>query len=176
VEGAAVQRTRPDDQAVVRLLRVAAQPVDLGDERGQPVGLVTAQVGDAPASAASAAIVGVSSPTSCRSASIPVISPLPLTTRSAVWPARPTVAPMSASRPRRASPAWVVSSGQPGTVTVPPVTRAAARKGAALDRSGSTTQSRPAIGPGSTRQTSGSVSSTATPAVRSMWIVILMCG
>ena len=55
------------------------------------------------------------------------------------------------ARPRRpsgragragASPAWVVYCGQPGTVTRPPVTAAAARKGAAFDRSGSTWTSR----------------------------------
>src|SRR3712207_8308071 len=49
-------------------------------------------------------------------------------------------------------PGWVVSAGQSRTVTRPPVTSAAARNGAALERSGSSTSSRAATGPGETRQ------------------------
>ena len=45
-------------------------------------------------------------------------------------------------------PGWVDAAGQPATVTRPPVTAAAARKTAALDRSGSTAQSRARIAPG----------------------------
>ena len=41
------------------------------------------------------------------------------------------------------SPAWVVLIGHPGTVTDPPVSRAAARNGAAPERSGSISQARP---------------------------------
>ena len=37
-------------------------------------------------------------------------------------------------------------------------------------------QARPAIGPGATRHVFGSVSSTSTPALRSMSTVISMCG
>jgi hypothetical protein len=61
-------------------------------------------------------------------------------------------------------------------VTSPPVTAAAARNTAALDRSGSTTQSRARIGPGATRQAFGSESSTSTPASRSIATVMSMCG
>ncbi len=56
----------------------AAESGDVGGDRGQPVGLVAAQVADAAqpagpsANSAMAAIVGVSSPTSCRSTSMPL--------------------------------------------------------------------------------------------------------
>ena len=59
---------------------------------------------------------------------------------------------------------------------MPPVTAAAARKGAALDRSGSTVTSRALISLGSTRQVSGSASSTTTPASRRASTVIWMWG
>ena len=59
---------------------------------------------------------------------------------------------------------------------MPPVSAAAARNGVAFDRSGSITQSRAVIGPGSTRQVLASESSTSTPASRSMATVISMCG
>ena len=87
------------------------------------------------ASAARAARVGASSPTSDRSASMPVMAPPPVTVSPSA--SSRTSAPMRARRSRSASPAWVVATGQSGTVTRPPVTRAAARKGAALERSGS---------------------------------------
>ncbi len=81
---------------------------------------------------------------------------------------------------RSASPGWVVCSGQSGMVTRPPVTSAAARNGWALDRSGSTTRSRPSRAPGVTRQTFGSPPasgvSTCAPTLRSMSTVIRMCG
>ncbi|SLJ01475.1 Uncharacterised protein [Mycobacteroides abscessus subsp. abscessus] len=50
------------------------------------------------------------------------------------------------------SPGWVVSRGQCGMLTEPPVTAAAARNGVALDRSGSTSQSTARISPGCTTQ------------------------
>ncbi len=61
-------------------------------------------------------------------------------------------------------PAGWWCAGQSGTVTAPPVTSAAARNGAALDRSGSTSTSRPRTGPGATCQTSRDGVSTSTPA------------
>ncbi len=84
--------------------------------------------------------------------------------------------PIRASRSRSASPGWVVSCGQPSTVTEPPVTAARARKGAALERSGSMTVSSAVTGPGATRQRLGSASSTSTPWRRSSETVISMCG
>ena len=69
----------------------------------------------------------------------------------------------------------MVTSGQSRTVTRPPVTSAAARNGAALERSGSTTTSRAAIGPGATRQPR-SVAVTSTPCSRSVVTVISTCG
>lgn len=76
-----------------------------------------------------------------------------------------------------ASPGWVVCSGQSGMVTLPPVTAAAARKGVALERSGSMAQSRAAMGPGWTDQVAADGSaSTVTPALRSMSTVMAMCG
>src|SRR6478609_887718 len=46
VDDAGVQRGWPDDQAVAGFLGVAAEPVDLGDQRGEPVSFVPAKVGD----------------------------------------------------------------------------------------------------------------------------------
>src|SRR5664279_2762920 len=75
-----------------------------------------------------------------------------------------------------ASPAWVVADGQCGTVTAPPVTAAAARKGVALDRSGSMAAVHGPTGPGRTRQVFGSSASTRTPTAQSAATVIRMCG
>ena len=80
------------------------------------------------------------------------------------------------STSRTKSPPWVVYCGQPGTCTRPPVTSAAARNWAALDRSGSTCTSRALTSLGSTRQVWTSPSSTTTPASRSVSTVISMCG
>ncbi len=74
-----------------------------------------------------------------------------------------TWAPIRPKISRNASPGWEVSSGQPGTLTRPPATRAAARNGAAFDRSGSISTSIALIGPFATRQVAGSLSSTSTP-------------
>ena len=56
------------------------------------------------------------------------------------------------------------------------MTAARARKGAALERSGSMTVSSAVTGPGATRQRLGSASSTSTPWRRSSETVISMCG
>ena len=105
---------------------------------------------------------------------MPPTSPLPETVR----PSRDseTSAPMASRMSRIASPACVVCCGQPGTVTRPPVTSAATRKGAAFERSGSTWTSRPLISEGSTRQVLASQSSMIAPASRSVSTVISMCG
>ena len=89
------------------------------------------------ARAHTAASTGASSPTSPRSRSMPS-HPSGAGDRQPPRCRAPRSAPNRGSRWRSASPAWVVRSGQPGTVTLPPVTTAAARKAAALDRSGST--------------------------------------
>ena len=86
-------------------------------------------------------------------------------------------APNRGSRWRSASPAWVVRSGQPGTVTRPPVTTAAARNGAALDRSGSIAQppdvERPRLDPPGVRRRRAR---RCAPAARSIATVMSMCG
>ena len=131
-----------------------------------------------PAKAARAATTGVSSPASCKSTSIPSMWSPPSTVRPSTC--RVQVAPIRISRSRRLSPACVVVRGHPGTVTRPPVTRAAARKGAAFERSGSTTTYSPRMGPAATRHHGADVSvvswSTATPAALSMSTVMSMCG
>src|SRR5687768_13876072 len=66
--------------------------------------------------------------------------------------------------------------GQPATRTLPPLTTAAAKKGTALDKSGSMLQCRAAIGPGDTRHRLACESSTATPASRSIDTVMATCG
>ena len=77
---------------------------------------------------------------------------------------------------RMASAGWVLTRGQPATRTLPPLTTAAARNGTALDRSGSMTQCRAEIGPGETRHRLAWVSSTSTPASRSIATVIATWG
>src|SRR3954451_21214120 len=125
------------------------------------------------ARAASAASTGASSLTSPRSATSGRITPVPVTcSPSAV---RATSAPISASSRSSWAPGWVVTTGQSRTVTRPPVTSAAARKGAALERSGSTTTSRAATGPGATRQPR-SVALTSTPCARRVVTVMSTCG
>ena len=90
--------------------------------------------------------------------------------------ANSTVAPISLSSARNRSPGWSVTVGQSGTVTWPPVTTAAIRNGAALDRSGSIVTSRAATGPGATIQIPAVESSTSTPRSRRACTVIAMCG
>ena len=83
-------------------------------------------------------------------------------------------APMRVRMVRHWSPTWVVEVGQCGMRTVPPVTMAAARKGPALDRSGSMVRSKAAIGPGSTFQLRSSGRVITTPSSRSVATVISM--
>lgn len=179
-----MQGAGADVEAVGGLGDVAAEFVDLLGERGQAVRLVQAEVGDAAqgrgesARAATAAMPGVSSPTSPRSTSMPWIEPEPLNTRP--YSVSSQVPPISVKISRSWSPGWVVRVGQSGMTTLPPVTRAAARNGWALDRSGSIVRSRPRSAPGVTRQTFGSPPdsgvSTCAPTERSMSTVIRMCG
>ena len=160
VPGAAGQRPRRDDEPVRRLLRLPAQPRDLGGQRGEPVGLVAAQVRDA---AQPGGGVGQGGERGDRRRDL---------ARRRAGPGRPRGSRRCRSRSARRRPgaSWrpcapgsrgsrppgcVVLVGQPGTRTVPPATSAAHRNGAALDRSGSTRTSRPAIGPGATRQIVG---------------------
>ena len=167
----AVKRPRGDDEPVGGLLALAAEPVELGAQRGEPVGLVAAQVRDAAAAATPTPAPRARPaprPTervrrrragrrrSPRTASGPVTSRC-----ESVWR---TTAPIWSSRSTMVSDGCTLARGQPVTRTCPPVTIAAARNGTALDRSGSMIQWRAAIGPGSTRQRLVVASSTATPA------------
>ena len=133
----------------------------------------------APARVARAATVGTSSPTSDRSAVIPLSRPVP---RAVSAPSESVTSPPRRGRSsRQASPAWVVAAGQWGTLTRPPATRAAARKGPALDRSGSIATCPPRGRPGWTRQVRspspapGAGSSTAMPRSRSVATVMATC-
>ena len=87
-------------------------------------------------------------------------------------------APMRCSMsPDRVAGLVGLRAASPAPCTVPPVTAAAARNGAALDRSGSMRHvDARAIGPGATTQRFGPESSTATPRARSIATVISMCG
>ena len=150
---------------------VAAEPRELGRQRGEPVGLVAAEVRDAaqvrrarrPA-AQSAASAGVSSPTSCRSSVDP----------AAACPLAGDGEPGVRERDRGAhrargcraatSPAWVVERGQSRTVT-----RAAGRRRPApgtarrwTGRARSVVDGA-AIGPARPATDCGSASSTSTP-------------
>ena len=129
------------------------------------------------ASAQIAAITGVSSPTSRRSASMPV-STLGTGDGQAARGRARTCRASALQQVRSTSPAWRgAHAASPGTVTRPPVTMAAARNGAALDRSGSTAQRRRrAAGPARPASDGLRVSRRATPAARSISTVIAMCG
>ena len=101
---------RADAQAVGSLGDVAAEAVDLGDEGGEPVGLVPPDVADAAdprarsARAASATTVGASSPTFQVERDAPDLRP-PVTVR--VPSVQVTVAPMAArSCARGRPPGW----------------------------------------------------------------------
>ena len=134
------------------------------------------------ASAASAVSTGASSLMSRRSAVMPRIRPVPRISRP--LPVSWTAAPISSSTPRIWPAACRLTDGQPGIVTWPPVTTAAARNGAALDRSGSTVIVPGASAAGWTRQKSGAdcpppravPDSTSAPAAVSMAAVIAICG
>ena len=78
---------------------------------------------------------------------MPWMRPVPVKVRPRSRRAR-SCRPSRVKISRSASPGWVVRAGQSGIVTRPPVTSAAARNGAALERSGSTVRSRPSSGPG----------------------------
>ena len=175
-----MQRGRPELQPVGALGDVGAQPrssVARAASRSVswPRMCATPRRYDGPSARAhSAASTGVSSPTSCRSASSPSRRPWPVTVSPAS--VRSTVQPIRASRSRRTSPACVVDRGQSRTVTLPPVVAASARNGAALDRSGSIRWSTGSTGPGATRHRLGSASSTSTPCSRSMATVMSRWG
>ena len=105
---------------------------------------------------------------------MPLIGPSRATVRP---PSRRLIAaPIRASSSTSSTPGWVVCSGHPGTVTDPPAMSAAAKNGAAFDRSGSTTTSRARTTPGSTRQDDVVSAEADTPACRSRSRVISMCG
>ena len=103
-------------------LDLAAEAGQLGGQRGEPVGLVPAQVADAGQRRRGVGQRGerrehggVSSPTSRRSASMPVIAPVAGHGQPAPSTARRRA--HRASSARSSSPAWVVAAGQLGTVT-----------------------------------------------------------
>ena len=112
---------------------------------------------------------------------MPRTAPVPET----VIPSAPAShrAPIRASTSRIGPAACRLSRGQPGTVSVPPVTSAAARNGPALDRSGSTVTDPRSSRPGRTCQPSGRPAAvpdlvwvTSAPAAWSMRTVMAMCG
>ena len=86
------------------------------------------------------------------------------------------MAPILLSNSGSRAPGWLVSEGQCGTVTAPPVTSAAARNGAALDRSGSITWSGRSSLPGVTSQRRSDTVSTMPPADCTAVTVICTCG
>ena len=147
-------------EAVVELGDGAAERVDLGGQRGEPVGLVAAQVADA---GDSARAVGEGGERDERRGELAAVAEVEVDAADAVAaaagppstvsasPSRLTVAPKWGSSSASSAPTCVVDSGQPSIVTVPPATSAAARNGAAFDRSGSMSTSRAAIGPGGRR-------------------------
>ena len=114
------------------------------------------------ASAASAAITVDSSLTSRRFASMPRSSRAAAHGERPARRPRPTRPSPGAGRAARPRP----GSSRPASAGPPPCRRSRGPRrgtGAALDRSGSMTRVPPATGPGSTRQTPGSGTDTATP-------------
>ena len=142
-----------DGQAVVGLVDVAAEPLQLGGQRGQPVGLVARGCGRCRAGGwcRRPARRRRRPPGSARwprrrSRSTPWSWSVPRTVRPRS--SKLASAPNAVRTSRIASPGWSVDPGQCGTVTAPPVMAAAARNGAALDRSGSIVTSRGGDRPG----------------------------
>ena len=128
------------------------------------------------ASARSAARTGVSSPTSCRSASSPAIVAGAADGEPGVVAARPRRPSRRAARAARRRPGSCAPASA-ARVTAPPVaTRGGEeRRGVGevgLDRRGR----RPAIGPGATRQLLGVGVVDVDAALRSTSTVISMCG
>ena len=180
------QRPRPDREPVGQLGHVAAERVDLLGDRGQPVGLLRPGVadpgergrpggergdrGERQAQLRDVAQVGVDAVDRARPGD-----------GEAVRVRAETEPPIRVITSRIASAGCSDATGQSRMVTEPPVTRAAARNGPALDRSGSTVKSPRLSGPGATRQESGrpppaGPASTVAPASRSIRMVISMCG
>ena len=124
---------------------VAAEPVELGGQRGEPVGLVAADVGRRRAGATGTSASGAGRRprgSARRRRAGRVDAPQ----RARAGDGQALVGELRGppsgrgSRAARRRPGWC-ARGQSGTVTRPPVTSAAARNGAALDRSGSTATS-----------------------------------
>ena len=183
VEDAAVQRGRPDPQPVLGLGDVAAEPrrarwpaPPAGRSRGRGCGRSRAAATGVSARAHSAATAGVSSPTSCRSSSMPWML-------AGAGHGQPVVVELDRRRPcsarisRSASPAWVVRRGQSGHRhrAAGDQCRGQERRGVGqvrLDRhvdGADRRRARPC-------QRSASESSTSTPCSRSWSTVISMCG
>ena len=91
-------------------------------------------------------------------------------------PRRTARAPMSERISVSIAPGWVECAGQPVTDTEPPAIIAAARKGAALERSGSIATSFARSEPAGTTHSPGAGRSTCTPLWASDSIVISMWG
>ena len=164
-EPPAMKPRRPDREPIGSFPRVTAEVVDLVHESLEPIGLMAAQMsdpvqmtwadrerskcGDRRGEFADVVQVGVDS------------SDLFVQVRP--WAPWVTMAPICWRRSRSQSPGWVVAIGQSATVTEPFVTSAAARKGAAFDRSGSIVQSWASTRAGATCQVFGSGIETSTP-------------
>ena len=160
----------------------APSRAELLGQRGEPVGLLPAQVGD-PAQPGR----GVGEKRDGREGrnGLPVVAQIEI---DPVQPLRPgdlelTVqrSPRSGSRTPAADsgssrPGCVVPAGHPASRTRPPVTAAAARNADALERSGSMTYAVARSPPGATVQLPGSESSTVAPASRSIATVMARCG
>ena len=137
----------------------AAEPAQLGGKRGQPVGLVAADVRDATQARRG---VGERAQRGDRGRELADVVQVGVDAQDGVRAVHGEAARVQGhlgAHPRRAGragrrPAWVVRRGQSGTRTRPPLVIASITNGAALDRSGSMVTSVARIGPGGTVQVS----------------------
>ncbi len=168
-EAAAVQVRRPDVEPVLGLGDVAAEPVELGRQRGEPVGLVPADVGD-PAQVDGRG--GERAQRRDRRGQLADVVQVEVEAvhlaGSAHGQAVVGELDVGAHQPEDLAERVAGLGGRPRPVAHRDAStghEAAARNGAALDRSGSIATSTARTGPGATRHRSGSASSTSTPRV-----------
>ena len=149
-------KPRVDGQAVAGLVHVRAERLQLGGQGGQPVGLVAPDVLDAVDGGCAVGqrrhgrhhrhqLAGVTE------VELDAVDLVGAGHGQRVVHAGDVRPELGQHAPDRVAGLMGLALASSGTVTLPPVIAAAARNGAALDRSGSMVTSSGAIGPGATR-------------------------
>ena len=158
-------------------LGVAAEPVDLGDQRGEPVRFVPAQVGDAAQPRGAGGERAECGDGGGELAGVGEVGALDFAAagdrQGAGLQGHGGAHVGQDARARGHPPGWC-GRASPGSVRCRADARAAARKGPALERSCSIRWSKARMAPGADDPVVGAESSTATPTPRSTATVMLM--